>query len=72
VMAQMTAAFRKTGPLLLAVQEVPQEHTSATASSRASRRRPLLRIDEIVEKPAPRWPRRAWAWPAAMCSRRAF
>lgn len=54
VMAQMTAAFAKQGRSLLAVQEVPQEHTrrygivkGETASDG------LIRIDEIVEKPAP-------------------
>ena len=54
VMAQMTAAFEKQGRSLLAVQEVPQEHTrrygivKGEAAGGA-----LMRIDSIVEKPAP-------------------
>ena len=54
VMAQMTAAFSKQGRSLLAVQEVPQEHTrrygivKGEAAGGA-----LMRVDEIVEKPAP-------------------
>lgn len=54
VMAQMTAAFKKQGRSLLAVQEVPQEHTrrygivKGEAAGGA-----LIRVDEIVEKPAP-------------------
>ena len=54
VMAQMTAAFAKQGRSLLAVQEVPQEHTQRYGIVRGeSAGGPLLRIDEIVEKPAP-------------------
>ena len=54
VMAQMTAAFEKQGRSLLAVQEVPQEHTQRYGIVRGeSAGGPLLRIDEIVEKPAP-------------------
>ena len=54
VMAQMTAAFSKQGRSLLAVQEVPQDHTrrygivKGEAAGGA-----LMRVDEIVEKPAP-------------------
>ena len=54
VMAQMAAAFEKQGRSLLAVQEVPQEHTrrygivKGEAAGGA-----LMRIDSIVEKPAP-------------------
>ncbi|WP_042423718.1 UTP--glucose-1-phosphate uridylyltransferase GalU [Comamonas granuli] len=54
VMAQMTEAFAKQGRSLLAVQEVPLEHTrrygivQGEAAGGA-----LLRIDAIVEKPAP-------------------
>ena len=54
VMAQMTAAFSKQGRSLLAVQEVPQDHTrrygivKGEAAGGA-----LVRIDQIVEKPAP-------------------
>ena len=54
VMAQMPAAFAKQGRSLLAVQEVPQEHTrrygivKGEAAGGA-----LMRVDEIVEKPAP-------------------
>ena len=54
VMAQMTAAFEKQGRSLMAVQEVPQEHTQRYGIVRGeSAGGPLLRIDEIVEKPAP-------------------
>ena len=54
VMAQMTAAFEKQGRSLLAVQEVPQEHTQRYGIVRGeSAGGPLLRIDEIVEKLAP-------------------
>ena len=55
----MTAAF-ENGALLLAVQEVPQEHTRRYGIVRAKPPAELLRVDEIVEN-APRWPRRAWA-----------
>ena len=54
VMAQMTAAFAKQGRSLLAVQEVPQEHTrrygivKGQAAGGA-----LMRVDEIVEQPVP-------------------
>ena len=54
VMAQMAAAFSKQGRSLLAVQEVPQDHTrrygivKGEAAGGA-----LVRIDQIVEKPAP-------------------
>jgi len=54
VMAQMTAAFQKQGRSLLAVQEVPLAHTrrygivKGEAAGGA-----LMRIDSIVEKPAP-------------------
>ncbi len=54
VMAQMTAAFLKQGRSLLAVQEVPQEHTKRYGIVKGeSAGGPLMRIDEIVEKPAP-------------------
>ena len=54
VMAQMAAAFSKQGRSLLAVQVVPQDHTrrygivKGEAAGGA-----LVRIDQIVEKPAP-------------------
>jgi len=54
VMAQMTAAFAKQGRSLLAVQEVPQEHTRRYGIVKGeSASEGLIRIDEIVEKPAP-------------------
>ena len=54
VMAQMTAAFQKQGRSLLAVQEVPQEHTKRYGIVKGEPAGgPLLRVDEIVEKPAP-------------------
>ena len=54
VMAQMTAAFLKQGRSLLAVQEVPQEHTKRYGIVKGEPAGgPLLRIDQIVEKPAP-------------------
>ena len=54
VMAQMTAAFSKQGRSLLAVQEVPQEHTRRYGIVKGeSASDGLIRIDEIVEKPAP-------------------
>ncbi len=54
VMAQMTAAFTKHGRSLLAVQEVPQEHTRRYGIVKGeSAGEALMRIDEIVEKPAP-------------------
>jgi UTP--glucose-1-phosphate uridylyltransferase len=68
VMAQMTAAFQKQGRSLLAVQEVPLEHTKRYGIVKGEPAGgPLMRIDEIVEKPAPEVAPRAWAWPAAMC-----
>lgn len=54
VMAQMTAAFAKQGRSLLAVQEVPPEHTRRYGIVKGeSASDGLIRIDEIVEKPAP-------------------
>lgn len=54
VMAQMTAAFQKQGRSLLAVQEVPLEHTRRYGIVKGERAGgALLRVDEIVEKPAP-------------------
>ncbi|MNS92762.1 UTP--glucose-1-phosphate uridylyltransferase [compost metagenome] len=54
VMAQMTAAFLKQGRSLLAVQEVPLEHTKRYGIVKGEPAGgPLMRIDEIVEKPAP-------------------
>ncbi len=54
VMAQMTAAFQKQGRSLLAVQEVPLEHTRRYGIVQgAAAGGALLRIDAIVEKPAP-------------------
>ncbi|MEJ5031258.1 UTP--glucose-1-phosphate uridylyltransferase GalU [Comamonas sp. MYb21] len=54
VMAQMTAAFSKQGRSLLAVQEVPLEHTKRYGIVKGEPAGgPLMRIDEIVEKPAP-------------------
>lgn len=54
VMAQMVAAFEKQGRSLLAVQEVPQEHTKRYGIVRGEPAGgPLLRVDEIVEKPDP-------------------
>ncbi|AVT10261.1 UTP--glucose-1-phosphate uridylyltransferase GalU [Paracidovorax avenae] len=54
VMAQMAAAFRKQGRSLLAVQEVPQDQVrryGIVAGQPAGG--PLIRIERIVEKPAP-------------------
>jgi UTP--glucose-1-phosphate uridylyltransferase len=57
VMAQMTAAFQKQGRSLLAVQEVPLEHTKRYGIVKGEPAGgPLMRIDEIVEKPAPKKP----------------
>ena len=54
VMAQMTAAFAKQGRSLLAVQEVPLEHTKRYGIVKGeSAGGALIRVDEIVEKPAP-------------------
>ena len=54
VMAQMTAAFEKQGRSLLAVQQVPQEHTRRYGIIKGEAAGgPLIRVDEIVEKPAP-------------------
>lgn len=54
VMAQMTAAFEKQGRSLLAVQEVPLEHTKRYGIVKGETAGgPLLRVDEIVEKPDP-------------------
>ena len=54
VMAQMVAAFEKQGRSLLAVQEVPQEETRRYGIVKGeSAGGPLMRVDEIVEKPAP-------------------
>ncbi|HCL85244.1 MAG TPA: UTP--glucose-1-phosphate uridylyltransferase, partial [Comamonadaceae bacterium] len=54
VMAQMTAAFGKQGRSLLAVQEVPADHTRRYGIVKGdSAGDALLRVDEIVEKPAP-------------------
>jgi UTP--glucose-1-phosphate uridylyltransferase len=54
VMAQMTTAFQKQGRSLLAVQEVPPDHTRRYGIVRGEPAGgALLRVDEIVEKPAP-------------------
>ena len=54
VMAQMTSAFLKQGRSLLAVQEVPLAHTKRYGIVKGEAAGgPLMRIDEIVEKPAP-------------------
>ena len=54
VMKQMTEAFRKQGRSLLAVQEVPLEHTKRYGIVKGEPAGgPLMRIDEIVEKPSP-------------------
>ena len=54
VLAQMTEAFAKQGRSLLAVQEVPPEQTRRYGIvSGVAAGGPLLRIDQIVEKPAP-------------------
>ena len=54
VMAQMTAAFNKEGRSVLAVQEVPPEHTRRYGIVRGqSAGGSLMRVEEIVEKPAP-------------------
>ena len=54
VMAQMTAAFAKQGRSLLAVQEVPPEHTRRYGIVKGEAAGgPLLRVEQIVEKPAP-------------------
>ncbi|GKS74212.1 UTP--glucose-1-phosphate uridylyltransferase GalU [Acidovorax sp. SUPP950] len=54
VLAQMATAFRKQGRSLLAVQEVPADQVrryGIVAGEPAGG--PLIRIDRIVEKPAP-------------------
>jgi len=54
VMAQLTTAFQKQGRSMIAVQEVPPEHTRRYGIVRGeSAGGALLRVDEIVEKPAP-------------------
>lgn len=54
VMKQMVDAFAKQGRSLLAVQEVPQEHTKRYGIVKGEPAGgPLMRIDQIVEKPAP-------------------
>jgi len=54
VLAQMTEAFAKQGRSLLAVQEVAPEQTRRYGIvSGVAAGGPLLRIDQIVEKPAP-------------------
>ena len=54
VMKQMTSAFQKQGRSLLAVQEVPLEQTKRYGIVKGEAAGgPLMRIDEIVEKPAP-------------------
>ena len=54
VMKQMTEAFAKQGRSLLAVQEVPLEHTKRYGIVKGEAAGgALMRIDEIVEKPAP-------------------
>ena len=54
VMKQMTTAFQKQGRSLLAVQEVPLEQTKRYGIVKGEAAGgPLMRIDEIVEKPAP-------------------
>ncbi len=54
VMKQMVDAFAKQGRSLLAVQGVPLEHTKRYGIVKGEPAGgPLLRIDEIVEKPAP-------------------
>ena len=54
VMKQMVDAFAKQGRSLLAVQEVPLEHTKRYGIVKGEPAGgPLMRIDEIVEKPAP-------------------
>lgn len=54
VLAQMVAAFRQQGRSMLAVQEVPLEHVNRygiVAGEPAGG--PLMRIQSIIEKPAP-------------------
>ena len=54
VMKQMTEAFSKQGRSLLAVQEVPLEHTKRYGIVKGEPAGgSLMRIDDIVEKPAP-------------------
>lgn len=54
IMAQMTTAFQKQGRSLLAVQEIPWEHTRRYGIVKGEAAGgPLIRIDEIVEKPMP-------------------
>ncbi|QNP49518.1 UTP--glucose-1-phosphate uridylyltransferase GalU [Diaphorobacter aerolatus] len=54
VMKQMTTAFHKQGRSLLAVQEVPLEQTRRYGIVKGEPAGgPLMRIDEIVEKPTP-------------------
>ncbi|MBP6118402.1 MAG: UTP--glucose-1-phosphate uridylyltransferase GalU [Giesbergeria sp.] len=55
VLAQMVQAFRQQGRSVIAVQEVPQEQVNRygiVAGEPAGG--PLIRIDRIVEKPAPK------------------
>ena len=53
-MKQMVDAFAKQGRSLLAVQEVPLEHTKRYGIVKGEPAGgPLMRIDQIVEKPAP-------------------
>ena len=55
VLAQMVQAFRQQGRSVIAVQEVPQEQVNRygiVADEPAGG--PLIRIDRIVEKPAPK------------------
>ena len=55
VLAQMVQAFRQQGRSVIAVQEVPEEQVNRygiVAGEPAGG--PLIRIDRIVEKPAPK------------------
>lgn len=54
VLAQMAAAFTQLGRSVLAVQEVPAEHTDRYGIVKgASAGERLINIEQIVEKPAP-------------------
>jgi UTP--glucose-1-phosphate uridylyltransferase len=54
VMAQMAEQFRQLGQSILAVQEVPMEHTRRYGIVAAEAVSPgLMKVQKIVEKPAP-------------------
>ena len=66
MLAQMVEQFAEWRASILAVQEVPAEHTRrygiVDGTPSATR---VLDVSRIVEKPAPKRRRRVWASPAA-------